>query len=244
MKQQKQSTKELNIQSKSCSQKYKFKSFYYHEMVKIVRPLAMNKILSITLLVICQLTILSFVYKNENYYVGFTEKMYKNQNQRLYQISNFIQYLQVLPFVQDYLKPQNTYLTYFVILSFTLNCFYISKIQEILTKVWLNLLNNLQQMAILFLSELIPQLDLPRQLKYLFQRYNCFIFECNFNNNYRFYELSSQAGQLFRIDFTDFKNNFDLGKLTLQSQDIGYIFFALLLFRDYQFDFQPPIFIK
>ncbi|KAL4449160.1 hypothetical protein ABPG74_021152 [Tetrahymena malaccensis] len=124
MQQQKESLKDLNGQFKSCYQRFQFKEFYAHEMIKIVSPLGLSKMTSIILLVICQLTILSFLYKNEYYYANFTENTYKNQDLRLYQVSNFIQYLQVLPFVQDYFKSTISCQSYLLLFTFTFNCLY------------------------------------------------------------------------------------------------------------------------
>ncbi|KAL4449151.1 hypothetical protein ABPG74_021143 [Tetrahymena malaccensis] len=100
------------------------KQFYINHMVKVIRPINLSKNISILIVIINSLTLLSFVTKNDNNISP--GQVLTMQQRRVYDVSNFIKYLQVIPLLNDYFTPSlHSYGISLIIISFALNTSYI-----------------------------------------------------------------------------------------------------------------------
>ncbi|KAL4449155.1 hypothetical protein ABPG74_021147 [Tetrahymena malaccensis] len=106
---------------KSCFDKFQFKQFYFNQMVTLIHPINLAKNISVLIVIISSLTILSFALKNDS----INQLQQLRTTSRVYDISNFIQYLQILPLIKDQFAPQLYYKISFFAVSLALNSFFI-----------------------------------------------------------------------------------------------------------------------
>ncbi|KAL4449152.1 hypothetical protein ABPG74_021144 [Tetrahymena malaccensis] len=106
-------------QTKNFSLSFWLKQFYTNELIKLVRPINLNKNISTFIVLINSITVLSFALKSDNQ--DYQQQELIIQQRRLNEISNFIKYLQVKPFLNDYFPPINSNDDALAIISLILN---------------------------------------------------------------------------------------------------------------------------
>ncbi|KAL4449163.1 hypothetical protein ABPG74_021155 [Tetrahymena malaccensis] len=125
-KQKAQLFKKKDSQVSLCIDNFQLKKFYNEELIHLIRPNIISKVASIIIIIISRLTILSFVYKDENYYSnGLTQLWQKQNEQRLQSVSNYAQYLQIFPLIEECFQTVNPYYST-IYVSFALNILFIS----------------------------------------------------------------------------------------------------------------------
>ncbi|KAL4486744.1 hypothetical protein ABPG72_022219 [Tetrahymena utriculariae] len=101
------------------------KKFYNEELIHLIHPCMLSKVVSIIIIIISRLTVMSFVYKDEIYYSNGPLLWQKYNEQRLQNVANYVQYLQVFPLIEEHFQTINPY--YFTIFtSFVLNILFVS----------------------------------------------------------------------------------------------------------------------